>query len=201
MYQHGSQSVRRMRILLAVLASSAILLEGCSRDSSDPLPATPDPSEELLRRGSALQATPFIHPGVRQPAHFATKDVTVPPTTEIIGVIVDKEARAYIVSDLAGMTTHVINDLIADRPVSITYCNRTNVARVFSSGTTETIELNVGGWKQNQMLIQYEGQMFEHLSADVPLTDYPFERTSFIEWTLKHPTTRVISLTKSKNGP
>jgi hypothetical protein len=182
----------RKRLLLLF----PVFLFGCEEAVQTEIDSQAAAADEALLQAS-MQSTPFIHPGLKLPTTFAADEVELPQNQQIIGVTVGDESRAYVVNDLSRMTTHVVNDLIGKWPISVTYCNRTDIVRVFADANGETaMELGVGGWQGDEMLITVEGNYFKQEAEDIPVSDFPFERTTWGEWKRLHPETRVFTLTK-----
>jgi hypothetical protein len=109
-----------LRIHYGILLLTLAALAGCGVASTEP---DYDPTAMLT------DSTPFMAPGVDRPPAVAADEATVPDDAEIIGVTADGQSRAYLVSALSGMTTHIANDLLGDVPVSVTDCDRTELRR------------------------------------------------------------------------
>lgn len=71
-------------------------------------------------------------PGITAPELTAAADATLPDESSIIGIVVQGEARAYAVDAMSAVNAHVINDVIQQTPVTVTYCAGTKAVRVFS---------------------------------------------------------------------
>jgi len=172
-----------------------IFVLGCDESSQTDGAGTPSNLSESDARNlndATQQSTPFISPGIQNPKAFAADEVDFPDHFPIVGISMGAASRAYAIRDLSQMTTHVVNDLLENTAVSVTYCNRTNVVRVFSnSDSTIPIELAIGGWQDNQMLIMLDGKFFLQQAKDIPLKDYPYTRTTWGEWKSLHPETRI----------
>ncbi len=143
-------------------------------------------------------------PGVRLPAMLASAQATIPESWKVIGVIVNGQARAYLMdamgmpteigSDMSAIGHHVVNDLIIDSAVSVTYCDLSECVRVFSkSSQVAPLALGVGGLSNDKMLLMYDGQRYEHGSADVPLGELPFTVTTWGRWRQANPTSTVYT--------
>jgi Protein of unknown function (DUF3179) len=164
----------------------AVLLAGCGGSNGPPEGAAKLPS---LPGGLS---TPFIVPGIRQPAMISVAEAQLPDETRVVGIVHGTEARAYTVNSLSRMMTHVVNDLIQDVPVSITYCDLSDCARVLTTGTRGTpIDLWTGGFTNGQLQLRFEERQYTHMSEELPLEDYPFTVTTLKEWRESHPDTLV----------
>lgn len=142
-------------------------------------------------------------PGLRQPAAKAMEDVNLPDNVEVIGVDIGGRARAYLLRAMSlKPERHVINDLLGDEPISVTYCDRTNCARVFTSADKgEALNLDVGGWIDDSLAVQINGINYEQKSgknltapggAPLPYADCPFVQTTWGEWRRSHPQSDIF---------
>lgn len=112
----------------------------------------------------------------------------------LVGVVVGQEPRAYLLYAMRGMSSHVVNDLIADTPVSVTYCDKADCARVFTSERSgEPLDLWLGGWMKQQMAVWLNERMYVQKSSEIPLDDLPFERTTWGDWKTRHSSTLVFT--------
>ncbi len=137
--------------------------------------------------------TPFIVEGIKQPATVAVADVDLSDDAQVIGVSVGERQRAYAIAALSGMSTHVVNDLIGDVPVSVTHCDQTACTRVFTSDQLGTpIDLWLGGWQEGELAVRYRDRHYAQSSRNVPLPDMPFTVTTWKEWREQHPDTDVF---------
>jgi hypothetical protein len=173
-----------LRIHYGVLLLTLATLAGCGVASTEP---DYDPTAMLT------DSTPFMAPGVDRPAAISADEATVPDDAEVIGVTADGQSRAYLVSALSGMTTHITNDLLGDVPVSVTYCDRTDFARAFTSSEPgQLVNLSLQGWVDGEMSLLVNNQGYRHSGTDIPLEDYPFERMTWGEWKRKHADTTLV---------
>lgn len=170
-----------------LIVGTAGLAAGCS----DPVPLTPPPTSIPAMGG----ATPFLVPGLRDPILQAAADADVPDDASVIGVIVNGQPRAWLVSAMSAMSRHVVNTTIGDIPVSITYCDRTNCTRILRSGNDQSgpLELGTGGWNGKELLLTLNGRMYAHSDRSLPLQDLPFERVTWKAWKEEHPETLIYT--------
>ena len=121
------------------------------------------------------------------------KHADIPADSEIIGVVLPGGARAYAVSSMSIISNHVINDVIEGEPLSITYCDQTDLARVFTIGdSSEHIDLSVAGRLDGKMLVKHKGKIYVQDASDIPLEDLQFTRTNWQTWRHEHPDTLVF---------
>ncbi len=203
-YARSGRVAPLVAIGLATLSVAAIAV-WLAAGSIERRPLDDDPSNEASEPqipDAADMATPFMTPGVRRPRAIAAGEAQLDDDTEIIGVTVEGVNRAYVVTAMSSTSTHIVNDVIQDRAVSVTYCDRTDHTRIFTAANERTtIALSLAGWDGDQMLLQLDGKPYSHNSAEIPLTEVPFERTTWAEWKAAHPQTDVfIGVPSSKEG-
>jgi len=157
-----------------------------------PHPLRFTPEQMALMPSPTDYATPFITPGVKMPTLRDSQEADLGPDAEVIGVLIGDEPRAYLLSAFKGLDLHVVNDCAAEVPISITYCDRTDCARVFTDPQRrEAIDLYLGGWGGDDMLLKLGEQYFTQNAETAPLRDHPFQRTTWEEWKSQHPETSV----------
>jgi len=136
--------------------------------------------------------TPFIVEGIRQPPTSPADEAQIDEQAHIIGVGVAGKHRAYLASVFEDTSSHVVNDLVGDVPVSVTHCDQTRSTRVFTADKRgAVIELMTGGWENNELSLRLNDVHYAQTSADVPLTDVPFVATTWGEWKASHPDTDI----------
>jgi len=161
-------------------------------NSGERQPAPMTDEELALIPSTVSYATPSITPGINQPPHHRVDEVRLSDDEEVIGVVVKNQSRAYWVPAFVDMNQHVVNDVLEGVAITVTYCDQADYVRVVTDDTrTDPIGLACGGWSGSQMLLLLDQQYFDHDSADLPLSDFRFERTTWKEWKTKHPDTRV----------
>ena len=175
--------------IVLILLTTTILVFGILAWQSEPrigkahrgqvLPEQDDPD-------TPGEMEPIVEPEVL-PVHQAE----LADDEMMIAIEVDGQHRAYLISDLSQPGSHVVNDMVAGLPVSITYCGNTDFARVFSNpGKDQPIELRTAGWMDQQLALYLgRGHENQHLHDDpsIPLDDHPFMRVSFGNWRRQHP--------------
>jgi hypothetical protein len=148
--------------------------------------------------------------GVCRPSLIAASQTEVAESSKVIGVVVNGQARAYLMSAMGipgdalseesevdlewYLKRHVVNDVIADSPVSITYCDLSQCVRVLTSqGQQQPLRLRIGGISEGKMLLLYEGQRYEQSDDAIPLQDVSFTVTSWGQWKNEHTLTLVYT--------
>jgi hypothetical protein len=118
----------------------------------------------------------------------------------VIGVVVDGKPRAYRLWAFIGPQRHVLNDLVAAKPVTVTYCDLRDCVRVFAGDGPAPLDVGTGGHDRGLLLL-VGGRRFRQESlepadptarAQFPLRPMRFERTTWKQWRDAHPDTDVV---------
>ena len=143
-----------------------------------------------------------IH-SIDHPQFDSAAQTTFAPDTEVLGIVIDDEAKAY---PLPILNWHeIVNDTIGGTPVSVTYCPLCDTPVVFArtvSGKETTF--GVSGKLFQNCLVPYDrlsktlwsqpwglGIIGEHTN-DV-LRRFPVTRTDLASWIRKYPNSVVLS--------
>ena len=122
---------------------------------------------------------------------------------EVIGVQRGGRFRAYAIRALTHLARHVVNDEFNGKPVTVTYCDRTNCAQVFTDPSHDTpLNVAVGGWDDRpdgglllrvgpDRFYQTTGRPLHDGDATLPYEPMPFVRTRWKQWREEHPDTDV----------
>ena len=176
-----------IRSIILSSAFSVLLCSGCSESK------VPDDGMDAQLQAGGMASTPFISDGTQQPELHEADSAGLADDAQVVGVIVDGEARAYSVVAMSGMASHVVNDLFGDKPVSVTYCDRNDCTRVFTADTSgQAIPLKIGGFVDEEMQLIFENQMYDQSSEALPLNDFHFEPTTWGDWIRLHPSSKVF---------
>ena len=138
-------------------------------------------------------------PSVDRPRFVAADEVDLADEERIIGLYLDGEARAYPQRIL--VWHEIVNDEVAGRALSITYCPLTGTALGFNRGNTE---FGVSGRLVNSNLIMYdratdsEWPQILGVAIDGPLAGQGLEEvrlfwTTWGAWRERHSDTQVLS--------
>src|SRR5262249_42956853 len=134
------------------------------------------------------------------PQVVSAADAGLADDEPVIGVVVAGKARAYVVRALSGEPrVHVVNDRLADRPVSVAYCDRTQCSHVFTGEPGERPRPAMGGFMQNQMLLKANGAVYSQTTLQpmgpgggpFPYRQLDATTTTWKEWRTAHPDTDV----------
>ena len=190
--QEGTRTrtgIRTTTGIVLVLLTTAILVVGILAWQSGP-PIGSEYHGQVQPEEEDPDTPGEVEPIV-QPELVPVQQAELADTEMMIAIEVDGQHRAYLISDLSQPGSHVVNDIVAGLPVSITYCGQTDFARVFSDPRTDQpIELRTAGWIDQQLALYLgSNQTATHLHDDplIPLDDHPFVRVSFGQWRREHP--------------
>lgn len=146
--------------------------------------------------------------GIRQPAAFSPSDISLRSDSLVIGIVVGGQARAYLLEalrmppghefDPSGkdgklqlLSRHVVNDVVNGKPISVTYCDRTDCKQVFTAEGDSELDLSIAGWSGSGMMLRLGESEFPQKADESPVDHYPFTVTSWQDWLEKHPETDV----------
>ncbi len=74
----------------------------------------------------------FEMSGLRRPPALPRRASKIADGDEVIGVVVNGKPRAYWMKALKYPPWHIVNDVVAEVPVTVTFCDRTNCLRVYT---------------------------------------------------------------------
>jgi hypothetical protein len=140
------------------------------------------------------------YPGIDQPAFVTSADANITDETVVIGISYGDEYRAYALHAMNDMQKHIVNDTLDGLPVSVVYCDIDDCIRVFAGEAgADALPLRVGGYHGRF----YDGSMLLKLGDNryrldtganlydprdvLPYDYYPYERTTWGAWRVKHP--------------
>ena len=161
-------------------------------------PAKPDLGYDRAGMGSVISPNEFDQiantRGITLPNLAKAGDAVLSDDTEVIGVILNGEARAYSILALSGGPgKHIVNDVVAGVPITVTYCDLNVFCRVVKSKdvSDEPLVLGCGGFIDRQLQILIDGVRYPQNSLHLPCEDQEFERTTWNQWKAAHPKTSV----------
>jgi hypothetical protein len=144
--------------------------------------------------------TPMMWPGVRQPVAVAADAARIEPGDEVIGVSVGDKHRAYHLHALDNPGRQVVNDLLGDVPVTVTYSDRANHVSVFTGPNKgKPLDMGIGGWLQGRMAVTLNQILYDQETGAATnpgvnsyvVPRYEFVRVSWQEWRAAHPDTDI----------
>lgn len=196
-YTSEEQAMKQKNWPRLLLLASAALGIGCT-DSGDG--SSGDESVvEANGEGSGVPQAGLMFPDYELEAPpIAVKDwhtvaeAKLVDTNEVIGVLVEGQARAYSLWRLSGIKTHLAFDSTSDRHLLVTYCDRSQCVRVFDTQQRTADSLVMRGWQQGEMRIELDGEVYAQSSDQLPLEQVDYVRTTWKEWKAQHPDTLLF---------
>lgn len=179
--------LRSCALLLGILALAG---PGCGRRAK-PVSSFPGAGRMMAAGTAAAVVTPRVEPA---------DETKLPDDLLVVGVVVNGQARAYSVAALAPLSGHVVNDLIGDVPVSVTYCSLFDCLRVYTHEQRgEPIPLMHVGRTGQGLVLRYQNRVYVQVPGSLPggegeeppLGKVEFEKMTWKAWREKHPRTQV----------
>lgn len=174
-----------------LLALFVLALSGCSRGPvTEPAAATTFPN-----------ATPMMAPALRCPRVHPADAVHLDDNLRVVGVVAGGRARAYLLTALSPMMGHVINDLLGDVPVTVTFCDRTECVRTFTDDSRgQPLEMSQMGYFDGLLLRvgsgsyrQATGEATRSGIKPLPYRTLAHTVTTWKKWRAAHPDTAVFT--------
>lgn len=138
--------------------------------------------------------SPFIMAAVEKPVRVTAAEAELEDHEMIIGVVSGEEACAYSCKAMSQIDSHVINDVVGGKELTVTFCDRTDHTRILCNKSGDSpLDVQVGGLTDKAMVLYIGGKMYEQTSPEVPLSDYKFLRTTWKHWKTLHPNTLVYN--------
>jgi hypothetical protein len=144
---------------------------------------------------------PFDALGIERPATLPADAVSILDEEPVIGVVAHGHSRAYLREALIrGADRHIVNDILADVPVSVTCCDLDDCVRGFAGKAGEPpLPLAQGGRRGGQMVLkigngsygQRTEQALDPAAPPFPFAQYPVEKTTWGAWRKLHPDTDI----------
>ena len=139
-------------------------------------------------------------PGVNRPQTISVHDATakIGDDEQIFGVVVNGKSRAYRVETMRDKLSHIVNDVVGNEAVTVSYCDLSQCVRVYHDAkSAEPLSVSVAGLLDGEMVVMVGGVRYVHktneplrpLESPPPL---PFDqlvpvRMSWKEWRTLHP--------------
>ena len=146
----------------------------------------------------------FAMPGVVRPPAVDAGASGLVDDEPVIGVEVSGRARAYRLGALRDRSSHVVNDLVGEVPVTVSYCDLSDCVKGFTGPSGQgPLDVAVGGlYRGREMILESGGRLYFQESgaaaspepgpSSIPLNSLAPERTTWGEWKRRHPSTDVV---------
>lgn len=195
------------RIILAVVAGEIALVGWFYMRERTRLREDLRTNRVLHSYGGAHTWWPFDSAGVRRPPTVEVDKAAMKDDDEVLGVVVNGEARAYRLHVMRNVSEHVVNDVIDGVPVSVLYCDLSDCVRAFvGQPGAEPLPIRVAGMMDGEMIVKIDGALYRQRSGErmqgtsdplqvdttqppIPFASHPFTRTTWKEWKQQHPKT------------
>jgi Protein of unknown function (DUF3179) len=196
-----SSRLKQFRGPLILVLGGVVLIVVASQVSPDRSTDT----DQLSSAPPQVQDRPTpSYPGVKQPPVVSAAAATLTDGDEVIGVVIGGKARAYPLRALGGAPqNHVVNDVMADTPVSVTYCDLGRCIRVYTHSGAEPLDIHAAGLRRDELMLKVGGRLFSQKTGDTfdpgrsdrfPFEAVAFEKTTWKKWRAAHPDTEVSAL-------
>ena len=130
-------------------------------------------------------------PGLENGRFYTADEVIIPDETMIIGVELGGSFRAYLPGGMNDMDQHVLHDEFNGEPITVTYCDISDCARVFVRGDIAAHQIHMGGFNGYEMLLLIDEKRYVQSDQKMPLDEYPIKRMAWGEWKTSHPETTI----------
>lgn len=163
-------------------------------------PALPSAGPAIVDNVKGMMNTPFISVGIKNPVIMKANEANLSDDAVVIGIETAGQFRAYQLDAFLYVNTHVVNDVIGQTPMSVTYCDRTDCIRVFTdSAGDKPLPIDVGGYKEkmflkvrNDFFFQDDGtSISDNVAGKMPYATHEYTRTTWKAWKTAHPSTEV----------
>lgn len=145
--------------------------------------------------------TPMGDSAIVRPKTKSPIEAQIDDNDEVIGVEAAGRYRAYRLRVMAMPANHIVNDLLGDVPVTVTFCDLSNCVQGFTSDEKGTPLNIIPGGYFGDMLLRSHGVFFKQTTG-LPMDQhrppepvhalYPVVRMKWKEWRELHPTTDVF---------
>lgn len=130
--------------------------------------------------------------GVSDPRSFPADEVTISDDETVLGIEANGKYRAYRATAMSEATSlHIVHDQLGGKPITMTFCDRSNCSRAFLRDKVSSDSIMMGGWSGKEMWLLIKNKRYLHSSKKVPIPDYPVEVTTWGEWKKAHPETDI----------
>jgi hypothetical protein len=179
-------------VLLFVICGTAAVIAGELMAWKKEPP--PPPSQHLFLSERQV--------GIRLPPAVPAASAGLAEGEVVVGVSAGGRHRAYRLAALAPIRGHVVNDVLAGRPVTVTYCDRVECVRVFTGPPGPPLDVAGAGWDNREgrrgLVLRVGSTLYRQDTGgpaeDAPVPPFPhaaaeYERTTWGRWRQAHPDT------------
>jgi hypothetical protein len=163
-------------------------------------------SHKATTKDGTEPSNPFLKVrirGIDRPATVEAARATLGSDEMVIGFVVAGRARAYRLDSLRDRTKHVVNDVVGDVPITVSFCDIDNCIRGYTGPAGQgPLGVSIAGLFEGREMVlevdqglyfQRSGKAFEPSSGTAIL---PLERiepilTNWASWKRDHPDTDV----------
>jgi Protein of unknown function (DUF3179) len=196
-------------VLVGLMVVGVLLYRPPAEAQSSRIAAEPSPRYEDLLPTNVPPPPPAC---INDPVMYAAAVAGLVDDDPVVGVCLDGKYRAYSLRAMAGHPRNrVVNDRLADHPVSVAHCDRTGCT-VIVRGDKGASRLNLafGGWYQGQMYVRANGPFVYSLATlkpavegtrPFPFAQMVFESTTWDAWRKAHPDTDVYTPASRPRDP
>ena len=164
-----------------LLIGFLVPISAVGQSTFDPVPTAVAKSFEIKLDVAGLEAKPL----------FRADEVTVPDDYHVTGVVVKREARAYLEAGMSQPASHVAYDRVGGAEIAVTFCDQTGCTRVFVGKEKAIRSIRVRGWKDHNMQLLVDGVQHPHDSREIKLQELNFRTITWGEWKRLHPRTKI----------
>ncbi len=199
-------------LLLVVAIPAAVALVGLGRNTTVASGTEPGrtvwPEHVTIGRGVMRMDNGVLvydAPGIHDPCMRPASEVELADTAEVLGVSIGNEHRAYRVEGLShSPDRHVVNDVIAGKAVSVTYCDLSRCARAFiDDESASPLPIGIAGLetKGQRLVLSIDGKRYlqetgEPLEPNADAKPLPYRSQTLVpttwgKWRAAHPDSLV----------
>jgi hypothetical protein len=199
-YQEAMRLSAGQWLICIMFGCGALLLAviiGMQMGFSNPNQLTPEEIERIHEELGQLgdeddQVMKMAEMGITEPRVFPADEVMISDTATVLGIEANGKYRAYLATGMSDATSlHIVHDYLGGKPITMTFCDRSNCSRAFLRHKVRTEDIMMGGWSGEEMWLLIKDKRYLHTSTEVPIPDYPVEMTTWGEWKKAHPETDV----------
>ena len=149
----------------------------------DELDQLGDPENEVMK---------LRQMGITDPKVFPADEVMIPDKATILGIEADGKYRAYLATGMSDSTSlHVVHDNLGGKPITMTFCDRSNCSRAFLRDQVNHEDILMGGWSGEEMWLMIKDKRYLQSSKEIPIPEHPVEMMTWGEWKKAHPETDI----------